>query len=195
MIQQGTDGLSRGIWMSSLHAFLDQSAILTAVFAPLPFDEILVYKFLPREFRSSWFHQELQQPWNAQLCFHRLSVWFPPLELARQSLTFMLNTWIEQPATTACLFFIPRSCSAAWRGLSRFILHIGTINPGLKEGQTRLRRPPLLPIPIEVLYMPPHTRALKPSSRLDPAPNPLYSRWHQEQAARMRGVSPSPLSL
>ena len=194
MIQQGTDGLSRGIWMSSLHAFLDQSAILTAVFAPLPFDEILVYKFLPREFRSSWFHQEWQKPWNAQLCFHHLSVWFPPPELARQSLTFMLNTWIEQPATTACLFFIPRSCSAAWRGLSRFILHIGTITPGLKEGQTRLRRPPLLPIPIEVLYMPPHTRALKLSSRLDTSPNPLYSKWHQEQAALMRGVSPSPLS-
>ena len=139
MIQQGTDRLSRGIWMSSLHDFMDENHILQAIFAPLPYDEVLVYKYLPSASRKNWFYQDWRDPWDQRNCFDRLSVWFPSPEIARQVLTFMLNTWIERPGTTSALFFIPRSCSAVWRGLSRFIQHLGTIKPGTKQGCTRLR--------------------------------------------------------
>ena len=37
MIQQGTDGLSQGIWMSSLHSHMNEREILRAIFAPVLF--------------------------------------------------------------------------------------------------------------------------------------------------------------
>ena len=94
----------------------------------------------------------------------------------------MLNAWIEQPAATAALFFIPRTCAAAWQGLSRFVTRIDAVAPG--PGMS------LLPIPIEVLYLAPHTPVLNSSSRMDFPSSSRYSKWHQEQAAQMRRVSP-----
>ena len=39
MIQQGTNGLSRGIWMSSLHSYIKEKEMLKAIFAPVIFHE------------------------------------------------------------------------------------------------------------------------------------------------------------
>jgi hypothetical protein len=40
--------------------------------------------------------------------FDRLTVWFPPPEIARQVLTFVFECWAEKPLTTSGLFFIPQ---------------------------------------------------------------------------------------
>jgi hypothetical protein len=93
-------------------------------------------------------------PGVARKCLGTMTVWFLPPELAWQVLSFVLETWVKQPLITAALFFIPSTALAFWCGLSRNLC-------------VQLRYLPLLPIPIIVLYLPPHTRALSLTNRLD----------------------------
>jgi hypothetical protein len=44
MIPQGTDGLSRGIWMTALQGLTNTRRLTQAVFDPLPFDPYLVHE-------------------------------------------------------------------------------------------------------------------------------------------------------
>jgi hypothetical protein len=51
MIRQGTDGLSRGIWMTPLQALEDPTLLTRAIFDPLLFDPDLVnhyYSMIPQ---------------------------------------------------------------------------------------------------------------------------------------------------
>lgn len=194
MIQQGTDGLSRGIWMTSLQGLEDSRRLTQAVFDPVPYDPDLIIPYLQNLHDrgypcSNWRYCDWQQPWNPSRLFDRLSVWFPPPEVARQVITFVLETWVEKPATTSALFFIPRTVPAFWRGLSRHLIELDTIFPHLVP----LRLPPLLPIPIIVLYLPAHQRSLPTRDRLAFAPLPPGAHWHREQAAQLRGLPPEPL--
>jgi hypothetical protein len=75
MIDQGTDGLSRGIWMSALQGLEDSARLTQAVFQPLCFDPELVEFYiecyhLPRQY---WYC-DWSTTWDARTCFNRLSV-------------------------------------------------------------------------------------------------------------------------
>lgn len=187
LIQQGTDGLSRGIWMSRCHNLpADEDLITRSIFAPLPFDRDLVNRYIPhlRAGSENWSYCPWDQPWKARACLDRLTVWFPPPELARQAVSFLLNTWIERPQTTSGLFFVPRVLDDAWRHLSRYLIEIDLIFP---HNET-LPTPPLLPIPIVVLYLPPHERVLALPKRMEQPADPPNAAWHRQQAAQMRGL-------
>ena len=125
--------------------------------------------------------------------FDTLNVWFPPPEVARQAITFMLNTWVERPLTTSALFFVPRVIPAFWHGLCRHIQELPLIHP-LRD-DCPLACPPRLPIPVVVLYLPPHVRVLPPSRppRMEPSAQTRVVRWHQEQAEHVRGLPPRSL--
>jgi hypothetical protein len=155
------------------------------MFEPLCFDPGLVCSYLdwmnlPRRYRYTFWNSL----WDARRCFDTLTVRFPPPEIARQVLTFMLETWAEKPLTTSALFFIPRTVPAFWWGLSQHLLELQTIYPHL----TPLTFPPRLPIPIVVLYLPPHHRLLPTKNRVDRPSNPSHAFWHREQAALLRGL-------
>jgi hypothetical protein len=191
MILQGSDGLSRGVWMSRFHRLPNQLELTASVFNPLTFDADVVNSCLWRHYLShiSWRYQPWHQPWDTQQHLHRCTVWMPPPELARQAIYFALETWVEAPATTSALFFIPRTLAGSWRGLSRYIFELEILDP------TSLPNPPALPIPIVVLYLPPHTPVLCSPPRLDASPLPANARWHRQQAAFMRGLPPAVLSV
>jgi hypothetical protein len=187
MIGQGTDGLSRGIWMSALQGLEDSGRLTQAVFEPLQFDPLLVESYISEYgLAPQYVYCDWKTTWNARICFDQLSVWFPPPELARQVLIFMLETWAERPLTSSSLFFIPRTVPAFWWGLSRHLIELSTIYPHL----TPLRYPPLLPIPVVVLYLPPHQRCLSIKDRLAPSAVPANAFWHRQQAALLRGLPP-----
>ena len=78
MIHQGTDGLSRGVWLSSMHPDRDQSEITAAVFAPMEPDMTLAATYARQlgDCGTMILHDWLQ-PWGKAL-FDHLSVWFPP---------------------------------------------------------------------------------------------------------------------
>ena len=191
MIQQGTDALSRGVWMSALHSHLASSEITTAIFAPFPFDGALVQEYvdmLPlihhptRRWRRGWWDQK----WNPQHVFHGLTVWHPPPELARQLIIFVLECWAECPLTTSALFFIPRTVPSFWRGFCKAFIELPTLFPH----QRPLRVPPKINIPSIVLYLPPHVRMLPSRDRLDRSPSSSQERWHRNAAAHLRGLPP-----
>jgi hypothetical protein len=194
MIQQGTDGLSHGIWMTSLQGLEDSQQLTQAVFDPVPYDPDLVIPYLQNLHKlgypcSNWRYCDWQQPWSPSRIFDRLLVWIPPPEVARQVIFFVLETWVKKPFTTSALSFIPRTVPAFWRGLSRHLIELDTIFPHLVP----LRLPPLLPIPIIILYLPTHQRSLPTQDRLVFAPLPAGAHWHWEQAAQLRRLPPEPL--
>jgi hypothetical protein len=191
MIDQGTDGLSRGIWMSALQGLQDSDRLTQAMFEPLCFDEQLVDSCVGSyRLASEHVHCDWNSVWDARVCFDRLSVWFPPPEIARQVLIFMLETWAERPMTSSSLFFIPRTVPAFWSGLSRHLVELPTIYPHL----TPLRYQPLLPIPIVALCLPPHQRSLSTKDRLARPAVPANAFWHRQQAALLRGLPPKPIN-
>jgi hypothetical protein len=116
MILQGTDTLSRGIWLSPFQGLMDPAQITQAVFDPLTFDPVLVDYYvhqLPAMYQDrKWRYCNWTKPWQASAAFDRLTVWFPPPEIARQVMTFVLESWTERPLMTLGLFFIPRTAAA-----------------------------------------------------------------------------------
>ncbi len=198
IIQEGTDGLSRGVWITPLQETIPRHILMPAIFSPTPFDPRIVETYLSVHVRA--YHQEVRTPmpnqfprwhgrrwdtpWDAEGCFNRMTIWFPPPEVARAVISFILNCQVEVPLTTSALFFIPRVLAATWRGLSRKLVELQPIDPITAD----LAFPPTLPIPVTVLYLPEHTRRTPTRNRLDRPPVPRGARWHQEQADQMRRV-------
>jgi hypothetical protein len=116
-------------------------------------------------------------------------MWFPPPEIARQVITFVLESWVECPRTTSALFFIPRTVPAFWFGLSRYIMEVTTLHPHLSP----LSTPGILPIPVVVLYLPPHQPILSPNRLDSTRPAPLI-KWHREQGAQLHRLPPRSLA-
>lgn len=108
MILQRTDGLSRGIWFSPLHHGLSQQDITASVFAPMEYDSLVVNQVVQTfDLPTQWRYQPWDGPWNSQDIMSQFTVWFPPPEITRQLLIFILEAWVEQPLTTWCLIVIP----------------------------------------------------------------------------------------
>jgi hypothetical protein len=190
MILQGTDGLSRGVWATPYQGTMDQRALTESVFAPLSPDPKLVRHCVTNfELPGSW----ETVPWRAyghpQRVLDRSTAWFPPPELARQLLSFLLECWVERPLTTSALIIVPRTVPAFWFGLSRYIRELTMFRPA----EFPFVNPPRLDIPIVVLYLAPHVRTLPTKNRLDRPPPPPGSLWHRKQAEAMRGLPPRPL--
>jgi hypothetical protein len=139
--------------------------------------------------QNGWELRDWTMPWHACSCFDICTAWFPPPELARQVIIFALETWSERPLTTSFIFFVPWVVPAFWYGLSRHVHEIGTIYPH----QTPLPYPPTVPIPVIVLYICTHERSLPTKDRLARVALPANARWHQRQAASVRGLPPRPI--
>jgi hypothetical protein len=193
MIHQGTDGLSRGVWATILHDLPNQDQLNASIFEPLYPDQTMAATLVQRLGLSSWRLQQWDSVWNTRDMFDCLNVWFPPPELARQAITFMLEAWVERPLTTSALFFVPRVVPAFWHGLSRYIRELPLLRPD--DPWLPMAFPPRLPIPIVVLYLPAHVRSVTPARprRLEPSADPDEVLWHTEQAELLRGLSPRSL--
>ena len=192
MIDQGTDGLSRGVWMSELHPHVDQDRLTAAVFDPAHEDMTLIHRCA--EDIGLGEHQWSMSPWKHPIAgadlLHRFTAHFPPPELARQTIVRFLEAWVESPLDTGAIFVVPRIVASFWHGLSRHVVEWAELRV------ENLRLPPLLPIPVVVLYTLPHVRILpSPSSgRLDPHIPPSLRRRTQREADDMRGLPPASLS-
>lgn len=187
MIKHGADSLSRGVWVSPFHDTPTQQELQVSVFAPLHYDPSLVAHLtscfsLP----TRWSYFDWNQVWRANDLLDRHTVWFPPPEIARQALIFMLETWVERPWTTSALFVIPRTLAGSWIGLSKHLTQLCL----LSDTDWHFNPPRLLPVPVIVLSLAPFVRRLTPPNpdRLDSAPLPKDAQWHRQQAAHVRGL-------
>ena len=120
MITQGTDGLSRGIWMSPLHHRpLSQQQITSAIFAPITPSHTLVDCLMKKhELSVNWKLMPWSNPWRAEEVFGCCTIWFPPPEIARQLIYFLLESWCEVPLTTSAVIFVPQTIQAHKSSLS-----------------------------------------------------------------------------
>eukprot|EP00956_Cyclotella_meneghiniana_P001836 scaffold2011_cov26-Cyclotella_meneghiniana.AAC.6 len=121
MILQGSDALSRGVWITPFQDTMDQRALTAAVFAPLCPDQSLIQHFISQfQLPLDYFLQEWDTEWLATTLMDTFSVWFPPPGLARQAIVFMLSAWVQRPRTSSALFFVPRSLLLFNRVTSRW---------------------------------------------------------------------------
>ena len=185
MIQQGTDGLSRGVWVSSYHHPVDHRLLNAAVFAPLRPDPELALRYVQTlGWADNWRLHHYRECWGQPL-FNHMIVTFPPPEVARQCIIHILEAWVERPRTTSALLFVPRVLSGFWSGLSRHLRELDVIYPS----RTPLRFPPTLPIPIVVLHLPPHSRSAPTVDRRDlRTPHVPGAREHRMLAEQVRGL-------
>ena len=188
MIIQGTDGLSRGIWMSNLQERPGQREILKGIFAPVPMSFELAH----------WaaYHAGLPSAaditlcdWNTRLDFltivNHCTLWCPPPETAAQLIYQLLTLYMEAPLTTSMLIVVPRILQRRWGRASRVVQEIGCYSqesvPFANHG-----RP--LPIPIVLLYVPPHIRVCPDPHSVDKPSSSYLARWHKQEAENMRGL-------
>ena len=191
MIEEGSDDLSRGVWVSELHVHVDSSKVTQEVFRPFPVTSGLL----------SWVRHCLNLPSayplrmrqytsvpSARAVLHCHSVWCPAPELARQLLCSLLLLWSECPLTTAFTVVVPRVLQRQWGRVSRSVNQLGPFK--FLDMPPSIR--PSLPIPAMLLHVPRHKRCLpsaaSPSDRLDSTALPPDAKWHREQAELLRGL-------
>jgi hypothetical protein len=137
-------------------------------------------KYLPLYFTvlmwlSAWAVNEVRY-WEHPL-------WCPPPKLAPQSVYFLLQCYVERPATTSMLVVLPRTLQRKWTKASCHVVEIGVY----QRGTVPFVNQSFLTIPIILLLLPFHVRTL-PADRLDQvAPTPLRL-FHRQQATLVRGL-------
>lgn len=189
MIVQGTDGISRGVWLSPLHKRQSSVSLVQSLFAPVTFMPSLIEwarlaNPASQDLDKTWTHWRWDQQWDARHLFGRFSVWTPPPEMASQTISFVLQTWVEQPSTTSALFFIPRILQREWRSLSRHIEELTPLSPATYQD-----RPTVHLLPVTVLYLPTFVPSLRlDPSRMDRIAVPKNAKWHRQQAELLRGL-------
>jgi hypothetical protein len=194
MIDQGTDDLSRGVWISPLHSHIDPQQITMDVFAGVP----------GRPSLFPWIRERLEIPSHAKLTLrshcqhptvlqvlHQHTVWCPPPETARQLLCSLMLLWTEAPWTTSFTLVVPRILVRQWSRISKAAEVMGPFSHASLPLDAR--HP--LRVPVMLIHTAAHVRCLpNPISRnrLDASALPRDAQWHREQAELLRGLqSPS----
>ena len=187
MINQGTDGLSRGVWVSPLQERIPTRDLLARIFSPVKLVEgwkLWLYQKYPTVFTTvpsdpiGWKDQ-----WSASQVFHQNSTWIPPPEMASQAISFVMNSWVEQPWDASALFIVPRVLTRSWQYLSKSIVTVAVLKVGTCPYIQH-------PVPVVLMYLAPHVRSLpsKKSLRMDTSPLPDFNCISAE-AALLRGLS------
>ena len=187
MISQGTDGLSRGVWVSPLQERIPTRDLLSRIFSPVRLIDgwkSWLSKKYPTVFTAvpsnpiGW-----QDQWSADQVFNTFSTWIPPPEMASQAVSNVMNSWVEQPWNSSALFMVPRILTRSWQYLSKSITMVDVLKVGTCPFIQH-------PVPVVLLYLAPHVRSLpsKKSLRLDTSPLPDFNCISAE-AALLRGLS------
>ena len=188
MMLEGTDGLSRGLWINPVVA--TNAVVMSEVFAPVPHSNAL----------RLWVRDQLDlppgqplscRPWRRLTCtdghLHRLTLWLPPPEMARTLISRLLTHWVESPWDAGMAILLPRILQRQWSSLSRHVQEVG-----LCRDITVLPFPPdatpVLAIPLILLCIAPHHRSLPTLSenRVGTSADASVVRWHRQQADKLR---------
>ena len=188
LIHQGTDGLSRGVWMSYHNWDRTPENITKGIFCavqptPAQWDQLL---FLAQAPRSTPIWPSAQPPHPDQL-LHRWTAFHPSPEAARQAIIFFMETWVESPYDTGGVFIIPRVLTASWHFISKHVREVAVLAPG------DVAHPAGLPIPSVLLVISPFCASLPTSNpSMDHHRGPPHiRRLHKTLATDMRTLQPT----
>jgi hypothetical protein len=188
MIDQRTDGLSRGIRFAGGRLKRSPEAETLRVFEAMPVTPATLSWFdsCSRGFRRyhQWEYLDALAPWSFHQVCGRATVWFPAPEWAHQVMDAVVNVWEESPWTTEAFFVVPRVFQCNWGRASKQIQEVGVFPaasiPDYGEDTD---------IPCVLLHLPCYVRSLPSPRRLDQPPRSPGEQWHREQAEHVRGLS------
>jgi hypothetical protein len=188
MIDQGTDGLSRGLWMSARR--FPVSSLMTAehLLAAVPFSDALgrwAMEMVGFDPHQLYFHHDSTSDWSFPEIYGQISIWTPCPEIARQALRTFMDIWVEGAIVTSGIFIIPRILQRDWGFLSRYIQEVAVVYPCTLPVPLRYDSH----VPLVVLFVPHFVRTLPAPSRMElSSREPRFARWHQVQADHVRGL-------
>ena len=183
MIDQGTDGLSRGLWLAPERRPADVNQRL---FDAVPLSPALTswamamvgHAYQPctsRDYLTTLSMREVA---------HQFSVWAPLPEGARQVIVSFLQMWVQSPGDTAGLFLVPRILQRKWGRICRYVEEIGVFHSAQLPDDCCFEGT----LPFVLLFIGPHSHSLRLYPRLEPFAIPPGQRWHKEQADEVRGL-------
>ena len=187
IIDQGSDDLSRAVWMSEHRSYIPASVLIPRLFEGVRLHQDWI-STLRRAVPTIRAGPLVLRRWDSDLdgssIFDRCTVWAPPVEMADGVLAAVLTAWTERPATTSAVFLLPRVLQRQWSRMSRFLI---TVKPIIPEGSSAKKDcfvypDPAAPIyhrlPIVILYLPLHVPTL-PSVRVESTASSIP--WEQRQ--------------
>jgi hypothetical protein len=194
MIQQGTDGLSRGIWRSPLA--IDHTFDLRVLFAPVPntrdtFHWACDVAGIPTHDRSPdlWTSLQDYSDWTDDYLIRRWGFWTVRPSLGRQAMNAAIKAWVESPLDSQHLFILPRILQRSFGRVHKDILFHGQHDPfSLPAFETYIGLTPVL-----VFHLPKFRRQLSASPVPDPdglelPPIGRMPRWITKQITHVRGL-------
>jgi hypothetical protein len=108
MIDEGTDGLSRGLWLSPHRSSLLESAL---ALGPITYTHPLgqwALEICDLDRDTPFVKQQSLDDWNFASISEQTTTWIPSPGIARQALVKFLESWVETPTQTRGIFLIPR---------------------------------------------------------------------------------------
>ena len=185
MIQEGTDGLSRGMWLSleRLPQGINYSELVLSAVHPTPALRTWLLETCGYPAFQPYHELRDMDSWAFHSIAGHLSMWFPAPEIARQAISHFLTCWVEAPTDTSAIFAVPRAMQREWGHVSRHVHQIGTFHPSEVPGLHDCV------LPLVVLHVRPHVRMLDPDRVELPTRAKRFDRWHLDQAEALRGLS------
>ena len=115
---------------------------------------------------------------------HKISIWTPPPECARQVIVTFLHMWVQTPFDTEAIFIVPRILQKQWGRISRYVKERGVF-------LSNLLPPPYAftsNLPFVLLHIAPHVSSIT-GRRMEQTPHTKPNNWHKRQAEAVRGLS------
>jgi hypothetical protein len=187
MIDEGTDGLSRGMWLAP--ARLTRSSIMESSLAlgGVRFSPALgrwALETVGLSMGTSFRLQDTLSTWNHKEIANQVSMWIPVPEVARQALVRFLDIWVEGPTTTSGIFLVPRIMQKDWGYICKHVVVLGEYYPWTLPADCAYDSH----IPFVLMYIPCYVRSLPIPSLDNATPSPFHRKWHTEQAEYLRGL-------
>ena len=152
MIEEGSDGLSRGIWISPCRNNMLSSGHIRAILRPAPHTpEVIQWIQNITNLTDKIHYVNYQRPLYYNKILGRTILVTPPPHVARQIMNSVLCYWVEAPCTTSVFFLLPGIYQHSWGRVNKYIDVVGTFHPRTLPFRSLL----FSNIPLTLLYLPP----------------------------------------
>ena len=192
MVEQGTDGLSRGI-LAQPFAINRGVSCLKYLFEPAPLTLEVLYWALDMSqlpFHPDWQFRGDSDSWERDPLLGRHTIWCVSPPLAKQSMLLALSVWVESPGDSSHLFVVPRVMQRDFGRVSKYF-HLMS-----QSWDIPCHFRPV--VPFLVFYLPPfdrlthvHIKCTRLSRRLNSSSKPSTPAWIKYQVEALHGL-PSP---
>ena len=190
MIQEGTDGLSRGVAFSNMNKY-EGHKILPLLWRPAqPTPRLLIWA--QNKLGSIWasphnwlFHTDTSD-WSRSNMINHNVLWCVSPGFGKQAILQALYTWVETPTTCGHIFIIPRVIQREFGRVSKFVLFHGQ--------HTDLPLPFTPVVPFLLFYIPPFDRHViyqqnREKQQLDLSPSRPMPFWIRKEVDKLHRLS------